>query len=216
LQTERLVSRKTTTYHENGETSVTERYEYVPNTGLISATVVSNGSESVRTEYTYSDSYTDSGTPSIADELKERNIRGMVTGVKETCGSKTVGYSVKLGKFGQTFRPRGIWQNRDGVEWSNAIYNYDDRGFLTGMHSSCNSVTKWTRDIYGNPLTMSVADDSIVSRAEWKPLVGVSTLTTPAGARQEFLYDTKGRLTSVKLNSRKLEAYSYRINQDGN
>ena len=216
LQTERLVSRKTTTYHENGETSVTERYEYVPNTGLISATVVSNGSESVRTEYTYSDSYTDSGTPSIADELKERNIRGMVTGVKETCGSKTVGYSVKLGKFGQTFRPRGIWQHRDGVEWSNAIYNYDDRGFLTGMHSSCNSVTKWTRDIYGNPLTMSVADDSIVSRAEWKHLVGVSSLTTPAGARQEFLYDTKGRLTSVKLNSRKLEAYSYRINQDGN
>ncbi len=215
-QTERLVSRKTTTYHENGETSVTESYEYVPNTGLISATVVSNGSESVRTEYTYSDSYTDSASPAIANELKERNIRGMVTGVKETCGSKTVGYSVKLGKFGQTFRPRGIWQHRDGVEWSNAIYNYDDRGFLTGMHSSCNSVTKWTRDIYGNPLTMSVADDSIVSRAEWKPLVGVSTLTTPAGARQEFLYDTKGRLTSVKLNSRKLEAYSYRINQDGN
>ncbi|MDE7407540.1 MAG: hypothetical protein K2M76_03885, partial [Muribaculaceae bacterium] len=210
-QTEQLVSKTTTTYLDNGNITRTEQYEYVPGTTLLSATVVSNSTNSLRTEY----SYTDSCSPTIAQEMRERNICGMVTGVKEVYGSATASYSMELGKFGNTFRPVRIWQKRDGAKWTNATYSYTPKGYISKLTTASGSVRTWTWDSYGHPLTATVGN-SLTNTAEWEHLVGLKSLTSPSGTRQDFNYDGYGRLCRMALNSRTQERYEYRIDQDGN
>ncbi|MCM1076944.1 MAG: DUF6443 domain-containing protein [Bacteroides sp.] len=209
LTSERLTGKKTTRYFDNYNSTVRERYEYLPGTGLLSLKVVSNGFDSIQTEYTY----TDTRSPDIASLMRERNVLGVVTGVKETFRSMTTGFSHEMGMFGSTFRPKRIWLRRGDTEWNKGTYTYDTKGHLTKFTSVSGNTTEWTRDSYGNPLSMSVASGSLVSKAEWEHLVGVKSMTSPARTKESFAYDNAGRLAEISVNGDVRTKYTYSIGQ---
>lgn len=211
LHTEQLIKKRVTSYYDNIHSVINERYEYIPGTNLLSAKVISDNTDSIRTEYTYIDAY----SIAINNAMKARNICGMLTGVKEITGNTTMGYSCETGQFGSTFRPKRIWMELNGTKWDNGIYEYDTKGLLAKFTSVSGNVTQWTRDSYGNPLTMSMASGRLVSKATWQNMIGISSLTAPSGIKQTFKYDDAGYLIESSLNSRVQRSYSYRINQDG-
>lgn len=210
-QIEQLVGKKVTSYYNDMQTVTHEKYEYLPGTNLLSAKVISNNTDSIRTEYTYADTYSNV----VNNAMKARNICGMLTGVKEIKGNTRLGYSCEIGQFGSTFRPKRIWREYNDIKWDNGIYEYDTKGLLKKFTSTSGNIMQWTRDSYGNPLTMSVASGLLVSKATWETLIGVSSLTSPSGSKHTFKYDDAGYLIESSLNSRKQKSYSYNINQNG-
>lgn len=207
---ERLTAKTITKYHDNGEIRITEKYEYVPNTDLLSKTVVSNSQDSIIRNYSYADAY----SSSISSEMKNRNIVGMLTGVEEKYNGSPSSYSMELGRFGTVFCPVRIWQYRNQEEWNNGTYDYTSKGFILKHTSKSGLVKEWTWDSFGNPLSVSI-NSSLTSNAEWCNLVGVTSMTQPFGQKQFFNYDNYGRLESAGLNSRILQKYEYNITQTG-
>lgn len=207
---ERLTAKTITKYYDNSEIRITEKYEYVPNTDLLSKTVVSNSQDSIIRNYSYADAY----SSSISSEMKNRNIVGMLTGVEEKYNGSSSSYSMELGRFGSVFCPVRIWQYRNQEEWNNGTYDYTSKGFILKHTSKSGLVKEWTWDSFGNPLSVSI-NSSLTSNAEWCNLVGVTSMTQPFGQKQFFNYDNYGRLESAGLNSRILQKYEYNITQTG-
>ena len=210
LQTEQLVGKKITRYYDDVESVITERYEYKPDTDLLTLRVISNQIDSLRTEYSYTDAY----STAINNAFKNRNICGTVTGVKETYGTSSVGYSLEMGQFGSTFRPKRVWRLHGNTKWNNGNYEYDTKGRLSKFTSASGNVTQWTRDTYGNPLKMVTGTSLMMSKATWEHLVGVTSIVAPSGTKYSFTYDDSGRLIRSELNNRVLTRNSYRITQD--
>lgn len=209
--TELLTGKKTTRYFDNGEMTVTERYEYRPNTSVRTREVTVCGTDSVVTDYSYTDKY----SPTVAADLQSRNICGMVTGVSQTFGNATTSYDSELSRTAIVFWPKRIWQRRGGAAWSESEYVFNHKGFLISQTTADDVKRSWTRDSYGNPLTMTEGKADLTSTAVWEHLVGVTSLTDPAGTKKEFGYDAAGRLIGVRLNNRLLENYSYNYSQEG-
>ncbi|MDE6824975.1 MAG: hypothetical protein K2J27_09690, partial [Duncaniella sp.] len=208
---EQLVGKKVTQYFDNIQRIVRERYEYLPRTNLMSVKVISDGTDSIRTEFSYKDHFN-----TVVDmAMKARNICGVVMGIKETVGTRTSGYSMEMAQFGSTFRPTRIWRERGNTRWNNGTYEYNTKGMLTKLTTTSGNVTQWTRDTYGYPLRMMTGSGLMTSKAAWEHLVGVISLTTPSGATYRFTYDDAGQLTEASLNSKVQTRHSYRIDQDG-
>ena len=77
---EQLVGKKVTYYFDNLQRVVNERYEYLPGTNLITTKVISDGTDSIKTEFSYNDCF----NTDIDMKMKARNICGIVTGIRET------------------------------------------------------------------------------------------------------------------------------------
>lgn len=208
---EQLVGKKVTYYFDNLHRVINERYEYLPGTSLITTKVISDGTDSIKTEFSYNDCF----NTDIDMKMKARNICGIVTGIRETFGTSTIGYSMEMAQFGSTFRPTRIWRERGNTRWNNGIYEYDTKGRLTKYTTMSGNLTQWTRDIYGNPLKMVTGSGLMMSKATWEHLVGVTSLSIPSGTTYRFTYDESGRLTESFLNNKIQSRHSYHINQDG-
>ena len=208
---EQLVGKKVTYYFDNLQRVVNERYEYLPGTNLITTKVISDGTDSIKTEFSYNDCF----NTDIDMKMKARNICGIVTGIRETFGTSTIGYSMEMAQFGSTFRPTRIWRERGNTRWNNGIYEYNTKGWLIKYTSISGNLTQWTRDIYGNPLKMITGSGLMMSKAAWEHLVGVTSLSIPSGTTYRFTYDESGRLTESFLNNKIQSRHSYHINQDG-
>ncbi|MEE0978951.1 MAG: hypothetical protein UH625_06050, partial [Muribaculaceae bacterium] len=212
LATEQLRSTTRSKFMDGGTVTVTERHTYVPGTSLIQSTVVTNGHDSTRTDYSYA--YTRSAD--VSQLMARRNITGMPVTVTETHGKATAGYTLELSAADSTLHPRRVWQIRDGNQWSHNTYTYNKQGFLTTMTTPAGVITRWTRDSRGNPTVMDQDNGAIVSKATWKPLVGVTSLTTPNGGKETYTYDSCSRLASRAVNSSLMEEYSYSMGLGGN
>lgn len=210
--TEQLVSKKTTLHSAHGSIEKTAKFEYVDNTSLPSKTTISSGTESIVLSYSYN-----CGQPLVDAKMKAANVVGYITGVSKTYAGKTSSYNYEMGCFGTSFRPVKIWKRRgDFPQWSEASYLWNNDGTLKSHTGSDGIVTTWTWDTSGRyPLSKTI-DGKLTFSATWKPLVGVSSLTAPNGIRNEFQYNSDGRLIKVSENGNPIESYDYRINQDGN
>lgn len=204
-QTERLAGKKITTWFDNGQTTVTERFEYQPHTNLVVRSVRGNGSDSTVTKVDYHYE----ADKDIARKLAERNVRNIPLRVTESYRSATSGYSVELGQFGSTFRPRKITLTRGDESWSNSAMDYDTKGRLTSKTTADGVTEYWKYDTFGNPVETGIADSEIVSKASWQHLIGVESLTSPSGTVRNFTYNSDGLLSSTSLNGRILEQYHY-------
>ena len=212
----RLDERIVTTYTAEGDSiRQSEAYEYVSGTGLISAKTVSRGgSYRIRTEY----SYTEGQSQAIA--MKNANVVGVVTGVKERygdCSWETRADYTRVGTASRSlFRTQSIRTRRgtDASAWRTLKkYTWNTNGTLASAIDPTGIKTEWTWDNSGlYPIEQKTRHLS--SRAEWEPLVGVKSLTDPSGLKEQYSYDAAGRLGSVSVRGRTLTTYSYSIRSD--
>lgn len=210
----RLTSVKSTTYTGNGPYSVTETYSYLPGTQLRSSATLSNASGKIVRE-TF---YTDSLSTAVAASMKAANVVGMVTGERETSGSSMQEYMATYSSMrsGRLFRPSAIHLRR-GTAARHVARNYEwnTDGTLRSYKGADGVTTTLTWDTYGRyPLTRTIGG-TLKSVAEWKPLVGVSSLTDPSGVKTVYGYDTHNRLSSVTCAGSLLESYLYTLGQTG-
>ena len=209
----RLDERIVTTYTAEGDSiRECEAYEYVSGTGLISAKTVSRGgSYRIRTEY----SYTEEQSQAIA--MKNANVVGVVTGVKELYGDSSWETRADYTRVGTAspslFRTQSIRTRRgtDASAWRTLKkYTWNTNGTLASAIDPTGIKTEWTWDNSGlYPIEQKTRHLS--SRAEWEPLVGVKSLTDPSGLKEQYSYDDAGRLGSVSVRGRTLTTYSYSI-----
>ncbi len=210
----RLTSRTHTEYTANLPRTVTEEYTYVPGTMRQSSVTLKSDAQSVRTDITYSDSY--GGTVGAA--MKAANAVGVITGKKITAGSSSSEWKMTYSSMnnGKLFRPTEVKCRRGSAALhSTGTYVWNSDGTLKSAKNPAGVETAYTWDQNGRyPLTMTIGG-TLTSKAEWKPLVGVSSLTDPAGVKTSYGYDSANRLASVSLNGKLLESYDYAISQTG-
>ena len=208
-QRERLTSRKVTVYHTNGSRTVTETYSYKEGTSLPTTQERMCGDQTLGVTYRYSNPYS-------ATQMQAMAAANVIipVDVVETFGGATTGYSLQMSKYGTLFRPSNVKQRHGNILWSLSDYTWDSKGNLTGRTGKDGVSESWTYDSYGNPLTHTTGT-TLKEEAEWTHLVGVTSLKEPSGVKHNYTYDSYGRLSSVKLNNRVLEAYSYSISQSG-
>ena len=211
----RLDERIVTTYTAEGDSiRQSEAYEYVSGTGLMRAKTVSRGShDRIRTEY----SYTEGQSQAIAVAMKNANVVGVVTGVKELYGDsswETRADYTRVGTASRSlFRTQSIRTRRgtDASAWRTLKkYTWNTNGTLASAIDPTGIKTEWTWDNSGlYPIEQKTRHLS--SRAEWEPLVGVKSLTDPSGLKEQYSYDDAGRLGSVSVRGRTLTTYNYSI-----
>lgn len=216
----RLDERIITTYTADGDSiRGCEEYEYVPGTGLISAKTISRGSHNrFTTEY----SYTEGQSQAIAAAMKNANVVGVVTGVKERygdCSWETRADYTRVGTSSPSlFRTQSILSRR-GVTasaWRTLKkYTWNVNGTLASVMDPARLKTEWTWDNDGLYPIAQKTGNLLTSRAEWVPLVGVKSLTDPSGLKEEYTYDKDGRLYSVSLGGRLLTTHTYSIHSTG-
>lgn len=209
----RLDERIVTTYTAEGDSiRQSEAYEYVRGTGLISAKTVSRGGhDRFRTEY----SYTEGQSQAIA--MKNANVVGVVTGVKERYGDSSWETHADYTRVGTAspslFRTQSIRTRRgtDASAWRTLKkYTWNTNGTLASAIDPTGIKTEWTWDNTGlYPIEQKTRHLS--SRAEWEPLVGVKSITDPSGLKEQYSYDAAGRLGSVSVRGRTLTTYNYSI-----
>ncbi len=210
----RLTSVTTTEYTGNGQYSVTENYTWLPGTQLRSSVTVSNAGGSIRTE-TF---YTDSVSASVAKAMDDANVRAVVTGGRETCGTSVQEYRLAHTaiRSGQLFRPSSLRHRRGSGAYTTAkTYTWNTDGTLKSWSGNDGVTTAYTWDGSGMyPLTQTVGG-TLTTTATWKTLVGVSSLTGPSGLKTVYGYDGCNRLSSVAVNGKVAETYLYSISQTG-
>ena len=209
----RLDERIVTTYTAEGDSILqSEAYEYVSGTGLMHAKTVSRGgSHRFRTEY----SYTEGQSQAIA--MKNANVVGVVTGVKERYGDSSWETHADYTRVGTAspslFRTQSIRTRRgtDASAWRTLKkYTWNTNGTLASAIDPTGIKTEWTWDNTGlYPIEQKTRHLS--SRAEWEPLVGVKSITDPSGLKEQYSYDAAGRLGSVSVRGRTLTTYNYSI-----
>ena len=210
----RLTSVTTTEYTGNGQYTVTEKYGWLPGTQLRSSVTVSNTGGSIKTE-TF---YTDSVSSTVAKAMNDANVRGTVTGGRETCGTSVQEYQLANTSMrsGLLFRPSSLRQRRgSGSYVTSKAYTWNTDGTLKSWKGNDGVTTAYTWDSNGMyPLTQTVGG-TLTSTATWKTLVGVSSLTDPSGVKTVYGYDSYNRLSSVAVNGKVAETYLYSISQTG-
>ncbi|MBD5265260.1 MAG: hypothetical protein HDS48_07040 [Bacteroides sp.] len=197
-----------------GNITTTETWDYVDGTQIMSSRRLSNSARTLTTEYFH----TDSISTSVASAMKAANIVGRVTGMRESFGGVSTGYMLQNSRVGtgNLFLPTRILLGRGGVpHHSTATYAWNTDGTLASRTGADGVTTAWTWDANGrNPLSQTIGG-TLESKATWNDLVGVATLTDPAGLETEFSYDAGGRLSSVKAGGRLLQSFLYSVSQTG-
>ncbi|MDE6267007.1 MAG: hypothetical protein K2M07_06645 [Muribaculaceae bacterium] len=212
LKTEQLQSVTKIQYYKDGVKTITERRRYVPGTSLIQYAILTDGIDSIRTDYCY----VDSSSEAIRQFMKGCNITGVVISASETYKNKTRSYIQEMSRNGTSVRPCRVWLQRDGYRWNKGEFKYDNKGFITQMTDPSGLKIIWERDEVGNPVSECLGDNALVSTVTWKPLVGMTSVTTPNFTKKSFTYDSKSRLSSFSLNGKLMEQYEYAMGDTGN
>lgn len=210
----RLLSKKVTRYTDTGAAWTLEEYEYKEGTQLIASTSLSNCAESLTNRFTYYDENSSDAS------VRAAHVPGLISSVSESdCGTRVYMTRVTYGKpsAGKSmFRPMSIAAGRAQTLLKTiGRYEWNDMGDLIKSVDRAGVATQWTWDSHGRyPVARNIRG-KLKSTAQWKPLVGVSSLTDPDSVRTEFRYDTAGRLTSVLRGNLLTDKYVYSISQTG-
>ncbi|MCM1033491.1 MAG: hypothetical protein NC405_07015 [Odoribacter sp.] len=210
MHSERLISTTVTTFSESGALTRTTSYTYSAGTGLPLSSTLTDGFSTVETEYLY----TDGQKPEIAEAMRERNVLGLVTGLRQKFNGSWRSYTGEMIHCGgSVFRAaRIIQQTSESDPWCDAHYTYDNHGNLLTRKGNDSIITSWTWDSNNrHPLSQTIAG-TLTSTARWKSLVGVTALTDPSGISHTYTYDSRGNLASTSVEGRLLEENIYSIN----
>ncbi len=216
--------KRTSFYRDNGTVTRTVRYEYVPGTRRVSRETLTDGADTVATEYFYADSrfYSDSLTSYRVAEMVAANAVGTVLGARQTFRGARQSWHTLNDLSGSAFRPIRVYRRRgDGPAWNDGLYQWNTDGTLRSHSGTDNIRTSWTWDTHGRyPLSRQTGDPgsgpSLTERLEWKPLVGVSAYVDPVGVRTEYGYDGACRLASVRIGGDLRQTYAYTVSRSGN
>ena len=210
---EALVSRTTTEYRENGTHTTSQAMEYVPGTGLVKKVtdrVIPEGTATGRrgaASIVRTISYADAEAAGAEGAMAAANIIGIP--LAQTVQDNTARTSVRalMTRYGnaatsRVFRPSRVYNLRgqnSADEYYAADFVWNTRGKLLSSADRAGCVISYTWDSHSRyPVAMTAG--SLQSLAEWKPGMGVSAVTTPAGIRSVFDYDAAGRLIKSGLD----------------
>ena len=203
-----------TEYTTNGTKVTDTEYSYVQDSQLPISVKHTRSGTSITTEY----SYTDSFSPSVAKAMKEANVTGVITGITTTSGSAVTEELFEMGRIGQgsLFRPISYRKKRGtDAPYSVRSYIWNTDGTLKSHQGVDGVKTEYTWDAEGlYPLSVTVGG-KLKTTATWESLLGVASLTDPAGIVESFTYDKGGRLNSIRRNGRLMNSWSYNISDDG-
>ncbi len=115
----------------------------------------------------------------------------------------------------RVFRPARVNVRRGtGANIPSPAYSWDRFGNMLSSSVAGTDATEYTWDNAGRyPYTMTVGP--LVSRVWWKKGVGVSAMQTPDGIRNEYTYDSAGRLTSHIIDDVVMQRWKYSIDNAG-
>ena len=245
LISERLKSKTVTRHLENGDFSQTETYEYKPGTSIITSvvTTVPGDSRGERIDLTYpSASGTSVERSMVSDNIVSVPIQTRRTfGDAVT----TVRHQMKH-YGNRVYRPEKTWLRRGvTTEWLAGEYDYDSFGNIRQYRGEDSVVTTYlwgygglypVYRIDGIRYAQAAAYSSSpnftngsaelvtpalpagwhVTKALWKPLVGMASLRRPDGLTTTYGYDSAGRLIRTAIDGHgPVEGYSYHVQDDG-
>lgn len=106
--------------------------------------------------------------------------------------------------------------NLDFVDSDFRNDTYDSWGNLTQQTAKDGSVTSYTWG-YNNRYPVTIEKSGLKTRYEYKPLIGMTSVTDIRGIKTYYEYDKAGRLQCVKDNDKNVIArYDYHYSSENN
>lgn len=202
--------RTVTTYGDNGvETMVTESRTFMSGSDRYPVEVsVSDGTETrtVRTIYSgnfASSDLIDGAKAAYVSAMAKAGFSVLPVAVSTTFRGVTQRSQIVYGKTGNAYFPTSVLINRDGKTGVAGEWNYDSRGNVTRSKTLGNpaQTIKWdAAGLYPISITEE-GTPALTTLFTHRPLVGLETVTDPAGLKVTYGYDSAGCLTSVSDNA---------------
>ena len=229
------IGSKTTKEYTNGKVFTTQReYEFKSSLGRLNCilTTLSNG-DILRERIEYPEDMT---TPSDIEKmmvdsfLTSMPVRKALTIQKESDSFETVisGEYNKYKKYDKLIKLEEIrktaydqlpqWKdfNLDFVDSDFHNDAYDSWGNLTRQTAKDRSVTSYVWG-YNNRYPVTIEKDGLKTRYEYKPLIGMTSVTDIRGIKTYYEYDKAGRLQCVKDNDKNvISRYDYHYGSENN
>ena len=229
------IDSKTTKEYTNGKVFTTQReYEFKSSLGRLNCilTTLSNG-DILRERIEYPEDMT---TPSDIEKmmvdsfLTSMPVRKALTIQKESDSFETVisGEYNKYKKYDKLIKLEEIrktaydqlpqWKdfNLDFVDSDFHNDAYDSWGNLTRQTAKDRSVTSYVWG-YNNRYPVTIEKDGLKTRYEYKPLIGMTSVTDIRGIKTYYEYDKAGRLQCVKDNDKNvISRYDYHYGSENN
>ena len=233
------IGRKTTKEYINGNVFTTQKeYKFESSCGRLNcvATTLSNG-DILRERIEYPE---DMKTPTDIEKmmvdsfLTSMPVRKALTIQKkpniwlETLETVISGEYNKYKKYGKLIKLEEVrktaydqlpqWKdfNLDFVDSDFRNDTYDSWGNLTQQTAKDGSVTSYTWG-YNNRYPVTIEKSGLKTRYEYKPLIGMTSVTDIRGIKTYYEYDKAGRLQCVKDNDKNVIArYDYHYSSENN
>ena len=245
LISDRLRAKTVTQHLDNGDFSQTETYTYKPGTSIITSVSTSTPGDTrtSRIDIDYAVSGRNSAeTAMVRANAVGIPVKTTLTFGTATTAVRREMQSYG----NRVFRPMSEWMSRGTTEWRVGQYDYDAFGNVReyrgadsvpsvylwgyeGRHpvyridgASFAEVKATNPDLYAlngtaeKALLSSSLSDRLVTKALWRPMVGIISLQQPSGITTTYSYDDAGRLTQTAIKGHgPVDSYSYHVNDGG-
>ena len=212
----RLLSKTHTVHTETGDISTTEHYAYKAQTGLLEKVTTST---SEGTASTVTLTYPDRAKGGTEAQMAEANLSGVPLREEITVGQAKTEVSAQYaaipgGAFRQRFTTVSYGNSNETVR--SPLCEYDCLGHIVRVTDADSIVTEWTWDSAG--LYPVLKDQGGLQTAfAYKPLVGLSAVTTPFGAVTGYEYDGMNRLSRTSVQGLgEMQSVTYSLAKDAN
>ena len=212
----RLLSKTHTVHTETGDISTTERYAYKAQTGLLEKVTTST---SEGTTSTVTVTYPDKSKGGTEAQMADANLSGVPLREEITVGQAKTEVSAQYaaipgGAFRQSFTTVSYGNSTEAVR--SPLCEYDRLGHIVRVTDADSIVTEWTWDSAG--LYPVLKDQAGLQTAfAYKPLVGLSAVTTPFGAVTGYEYDGMNRLSRTSVQGLgEMQSVTYSLAKDAN
>ena len=223
LQTERLTSQSETIYTDNGSHTVTESYEYLDDTGLISRKTDDRGTLEIYYPHTagtqpiITNDSTISQTTMFA-QMTSLNMKGVPVYTRLTYKGESITAQNLYSHYGnRLYLPYRVKTQRgSSTPVTLGTYKYNAAGNLIS-YTTPDGVTETYQWGYDNcyPVKHTLGGD-IETTYEYRPLVGMTSTISPRGIETTYSYDNAGRLIETAMTLRgTIAKYGYHNYDEG-
>ena len=209
LQTERLMGQSETIYTDNGSHTVTESYEYLDDTGLISRKSDDRGTLEIYYPHTAGTQPIITTDSTISQEgillrMNALNMKGVLVYTRLTYKGETITAQNLYSHYGnRLYIPYRVKTQRgSSTPVTLGTYNYNTAGNLIS-YTTPDGVTRTYQWGYDNcyPVQHTLGGD-ISTTYSYTPLVGMTSAIDPRGIETTYSYDNAGRLIETAMTLR--------------